>query len=82
LAIAITLLKGAMRPSERTHQFMTSQITGEIGSAKRAPTRIRAAANGGWMAENIPLRRSGEVFLLDIPFYRTRRPEFWHFSVR
>jgi len=44
-----------MRPREERINSLITQTTGEIGSARRAPARIRAAADGGWMSEKHPL---------------------------
>jgi hypothetical protein len=54
---------------------MTLHTTGDIGTARRARPGLVHLRTGGWMSEKHPLLGRGKVFLLDIPFYRTRRAE-------
>ena len=69
LAIASTLLKGAMRPREGTHQFMIPQPPAKSVRPSRAPAKIRASADGGWMSEKYPLHADEEkCFFLTSPF--------------
>jgi hypothetical protein len=69
LAIASTLLKGAMRPREGTQQFMIPQPPAKSVRPSRASARIRASADGGWMSEKYPLlAEEEECFFLTSPF--------------
>jgi hypothetical protein len=69
LAIASTLLDGAMRPREGTHQFMIPQPPAKSVRPSRAPAKIRASADGGWMSEKYPLlAEEEECFFLTSPF--------------
>ncbi len=48
---------------------MTLHTTGEIGTGRRAPARIRASADGGWMSKKHPLlAEEEECFYLTSPF--------------
>jgi hypothetical protein len=69
LAIASTLLEGAMRPREGTQQFMIPQPPAKSVRPSRASARIRASADGGWMSEKYPLlAEEEECFFLTSPF--------------
>ena len=65
LAFANTLLAGAKSSHGTTQPKMLPQPI-------HAPAPSLAAAQRGWMSEKKPpSKKEGEVFFLDIPFYRT-----------
>jgi hypothetical protein len=54
LAIAITLLNGAMKPRERTQKNMIPQMSDAFGEASRAPEKSSWNCELGWMSEKYP----------------------------
>jgi hypothetical protein len=72
LAIANPLLAGAKEAAWNNAKEDGPKSSQGNGKENHALAKRVAAANGGWMSEKLTPRRQGEVFSLDIPFYRTR----------
>ena len=67
-----TLLAGAKKPHGRTQMHMPPKPPAEGEKQNHAPAKLSQLQTGAGCQRNIPSRHRGNVFSLDIPFYRTR----------